>query len=535
MSADVASEGSPAHPPQGERSGQDAQAKTESRFSAGVLKVLEAVDRAGNKLPHPFWIFVGLAIIVAGLSAVLSRMGVSSTNPADGEEVVVQNLLSYDGVRMMLGDAIMNFVNFPPLGLIVVVALGVSIADATGLLPALMRGMLSRVSPRYVTFTIALTAMVAQIAGDAAFAVMIPLAMIAYRAVGRSPIIGAVVAYVSIGGASSIGLLPSGTDAVFAGLSTAAAHTIDPNYSVGPLSNYYFSAISALILAVSITIVVETVVAKRVAALEAAEPSVNAEPLPAMDLQTNERRGMLAAGIATLVFAAAVVLVMVPTGSPLRGDAGEILDSPLMDNIAVVMMLFFAAVGIAYGVVQGSIKKFSDIPELMAPGVRELVPVIVLFFAASQFLAYFKWTNIGQIVAIEGASTLDKLGATPVVIFIAAVLLISCMNLVLTSGSAMYAFVAPVLVPMLMLLDIAPETTQAMFRIADAPTNSLTPMSPYFVMALGFIRRHRPSAGIGTLMSLVLPLALVNLVVWLTIFIIWYLLGLPLGPGVSAR
>lgn len=508
---------------------------TQGRFSAGVLKVLEAVDKAGNKLPHPFWIFVGLAVIVALLSAVFSRMGLSSVNPTDGETVTVKSLLSVDGVQMMLGDAIENFVNFPPLGLIVVVALGVSIADATGLLPSLMRGMLSRVNPRYVTFTIALTAMAAQIAGDAAFAVMIPLAMIAYRAVGRSPIIGAVVAYVSVGGASSIGLIPTGTDAVFAGLSSAAAHTIDPSYSVNPLSNYYFSASSCLVLALSITMVVELVVAKRVAAIEAAEPSIDAEPLPNMKLQFSERRGMLGAGIATVVFFGLLVLAVLPAGSPLRGEGGSVLDSPLMNNIAVIMMLFFAVVGTVYGVIHGSIRKFSDIPDLMAPGVAALVPVIVLFFAASQFLAYFKWTNIGQVIAIEGAGALDRLGASPIIIFVAAVLFISCLNLVLTSGSAMYAFVAPVLVPMLMLLDIQPETTQAMFRIADAPTNSLTPMSPYFVLALGFIRQHRPNAGVGTLMSLGLPIALVNLVVWLVLFIGWYLLGLPLGPGVAAR
>ena len=503
-------------------------------FSAGVLKVLETVDRVGNKLPHPFWIFVWLAGIVAVLSAVLSAFDVSSTNPADGKTVAVQNLLSFDGVQMIFGDAITNFVTFPPLGLIIVVALGVSIADASGLLPALMRGMLARVSPRYVTFTIALTAMVAQIASDAAFAVMIPLAMIAYRAVGRSPIIGAVVAYVSVGGASSIGLLPSGSDAVFAGISTAAAHTIDPSYSVSPLSNYYFSATSSLVLAVSITVVVELIVAKRVAVLEAQEPSIDGEPLPSMGLEKEERRGLIAAGVGALIFFAAVVLAVLPAGSPLRGEAGSILDSPLMDNMAVFMMLFFAVVGVCYGVVKGSITSAGDIPGLMATGVRELVPVMVLFFAASQFLAYFKWTNIGQVLSIEGASLLDSMGASPVLIFIAAVLLISCMNLLLTSGSAMYAFVAPVLIPMLMLLDMAPETTQAMFRVADAPTNSLTPMSPYFVMALGFMRRYRPSAGIGTLMSLVLPIALVNLVVWLTLFIIWYLLGLPLGPGVNA-
>jgi aminobenzoyl-glutamate transport protein len=504
-------------------------------FTDRVVVGLEVVDRVGNKLPHPFWLFVVLAVIVTILSAILSLAGVGAVSPATKERVEVQSLLSTEGIRHMLGEAIPAFVTFPPLGLIVVVALGVSLADASGLLPSVMRAMLARVSPRLVTFTIAITAMISQVASDAAFAVMIPLGMIAYRAVGRSPILGAVVTYVSLGGASSIGLLPTSSDAVFAGLTTAAAQTIDPEYQVTTLANYFFGATSAFVLAISITVVTETVVAKRVAAMEAASPSLPGHPMPDMQLDARERRGVLWAGIIALVFIVLTLVAVLPTGSPLRSDSGSIIDSPLVDNMAVIMMLFFGSTGIAYGVAAGTIKQPRDIPDLMATGVRELVPVLVLFFAASQFLSYFKWTNIGQVLAIKGASLLDQLGAQPVGIFIAAILLISTMNLVLTSGSAMYALVAPVLVPMLMLLDIQPETTQAMFRVADAPTNSLTPMSPYFVMALGFIQRYRPTAGIGTLMSLVLPLALVNLVVWTVLFLAWYALGLPLGPGVEIR
>jgi aminobenzoyl-glutamate transport protein len=436
----------------------------------------------------------------------------------------------------MLGDLIKNFVNFPPLGLIVVVMLGVAIADRTGLLPAMMRAALSRVPARLVTFAVALTCMFSHVAGDAAFVVMIPLGMIAFRAVGRSPIIGAVVAYVAVGGASSISPVIEGGDAIFAGLTTSAAHTIDPSYTVTPVANWYFSAASCLLLAVTITIVTELVVARRVEAMNEVEPELSdVDALPDMSLSAAERAGVRRAVIAGALYVAAVVLAVLPAGSPLRGDGGSIADSPLLDNIAVVLMLFFMVIGTVYGLTVRTITSPNDFPEMMGQGLRELVPVLVLFFAVSQFLGYFKWTNIGQIIAISGAHVLDSLGAQPVLIFIGAVLLISVLNLLLTSGSAMWSLVAPILVPMLMLLDIQPETTQAVFRIADAPTNSLTPMSPYFVIALGFIRRYRPSAGIGTLVSLVLPLAVVNLVVWLAAFLVWYALGIPLGPGVPVR
>src|SRR5699024_5375166 len=208
-----------------------------------------------------------------------------------------------------------------------------------------------------------------------------------------------------VGGASSVGLIPTGSDAVFAGLTTAAAHTIDPSYNVNPLSNYFFSASSSIVLALSNTMVVELVVAKRAATPEGAEPSIDAEPLPDRKLKPAEQRGMGWAGIATVLFFGLLVLAVLPADSPPRRPRGSVLDSPLMNNIAVIMMLFFATVGVVYGVIAGSITKFSDIPELMAPGVAALVPVMVLFFAASQFLAYFKWTNIGQVIAIDRKST----------------------------------------------------------------------------------------------------------------------------------
>ncbi|WP_253766930.1 AbgT family transporter [Goodfellowiella coeruleoviolacea] len=500
------------------------------------MRVLDLVDRAGNKLPHPFWLFVILSVLVVLASWVLSALGVSVTSPVDGKEVGVKSLVSDAGVQMMLGDLIKNFVNFPPLGLIVVVMLGVAIADKTGLLSAMMRGALARVPPGLVTFAVALTSMFAHVASDAAFVVMIPLGMIVFQAVGRSPIIGAIVAYVAVGGASSISPVIEGTDAVFAGLTTTAAHTIDPDYVVTPVANYYFSAASSLLLAVTITVVTEFVVTRRVAAMNAVEPELTGvDELPDMSLSAVERTGLRRALIAAALYLAAVVIAVLPSGSPLRGEGGSIVDSPLMENVAVLMMLFFMIIGAVYGVTVRAIRSPKDFPELMGQGLRELVPVLVLFFAVSQFLAYFKWTNIGQVIAIAGASTLDSMDAPPVVIFVGAVLLISVLNLLLTSGSAMWALVAPVLVPMLMLLHIHPETTQALFRVADAPTNSLTPMSPYFVIALGFIRRYRPSAGIGTLMSLVLPLAVVNLCVWVLMFLAWYALGIPLGPGVPVR
>jgi len=484
------------------------------RRTSALQRTLASIERVGNKLPHPFWLFVILTGVVVLASWLLAKFDVSAITPGSGKRVEVRNLISTDGLHMMIGDLIKNYVNFPPLGLIVVVMLGVAVADKTGLLAALMRVSLARVPARFVSLAVAVVCMFAQVAADAAFVVMIPLAMVAFRAVGRSPVLGAVVAFVAVGGAHNISPVLIPADPVFAGIATSAAHTIDPSYVVTPTANYYFSVVSSLVLAVTIAVVTELVVARRVAVMNAAEPEASdVEDLPDMSVSALEKKGMRWALVAGAIFAVALVLTVLPHGSPLRGKGGAIV------------------IGTVYGIVIGKIRTSRDLPDMMVGGLKELAPVLVLFFTISQFLAYFQWTNLGSVISIHGANLLKDIGASPVLIFIGVVLLVSAMTLLLTSGSAMWALVAPILVPMLMLLHIHPETTEALFRIANAPVHSVTPMSPYFVMALGFIRRYRPTAGIGTLMSLVLPLAVVDLIVWLLIFLAWYWLGIPLGPG----
>ncbi|GAA2624385.1 AbgT family transporter [Streptomyces axinellae] len=550
-----------------------------SRSVALTLRLLGVIERVGNRLPHPFWLFVILSGVLLVLSWGLHALGVSATSPKDGSTIAVRSLLSDAGVTTMLDGVIENYATFPPLGVVLVVMLGVAVADRAGLLTAMLRAALAKVPVKAVTFMIALTGMIAHIASDAAFVVMIPLGAIAYRSVGRNPVLGAVVAFVSVSGGHAASPLVTPSDATLAALTTAAAHTIDPGYTVTPVANYFFSLVSAIVLSLVITLIAETLLTRRLAAMaddDAAEGAGGAaktagrsdgaapgdggegagagpgdaagaggetgagarpgtEVLPDLSLTGDERRGLRAAGATALALVAAVAVAALPSGSPLRGEHGALIDSPLVHNIAVFLSLLFFAAGIAYGRVVGVVRTAKDIPEMMAVGLRELTPVLVLFFAISQFLAYFKWTSIGEVMAISGAELLDSSGVPIAGIFIGVILVVSVMNLLLTSGSAMWALIGPVFVPMLMLLKVAPETTWALFRIADSCTNPITPMSPYFALCLGFVRRYRPSAGIGTLMSLTLPVSLAMLVVWTLLFLAWYFVGLPFGPGAPAH
>ncbi|MFI1855254.1 AbgT family transporter [Streptomyces sp. NPDC020480] len=504
---------------------------------ARLLRLLGAIERAGNKLPHPFWLFGILSALLALVSWGLAAADVSAADPAGGEDVVVRSLVSVDGVRSMITDAVTNYATFPPLGTILVVMLGVAVADRSGLLTAMLRAGVAKVPARWMTFAVAFTAMVSHVASDAAYVVLMPLGGLAFRAVGRSPVLGIVVAYVGVSAGYDASPLITPMDAVLSGLTTAAAHTVDPGYSVTPLSNYFFSLGSSVVLAAVITFVTEKVLAKRVAALppEAEEAEDDDAGLGGLELRSEERRGLRRAGFTLLVFLGVVVAAMIPSGSPLRGEGGSIVESPVLTGIAVVLGVLFALLGAVYGRAAGTVRSGRDIPDFMAQGMREMAPILVLFFAISQFLAYFKWTGVGQVLAIRGADLLKDLGVTGPVAFLGILVVCTVINLVMTSGSAMWALVAPVFVPMLMLLDVPPEATQALYRIADSCTNAITPMSAYFIMALGFLQRYRRSAGIGTLASLTLPLSVAMLVAWTLFFYAWWALGIPLGPGAPVR
>jgi len=501
---------------------------------SGLLAVLVRIERIGNKLPHPFWLFGVLSVVLALASWALSAAGASAVNPATDKTVTVHSLVSGEGLRMMISDAVTNYATFPPLGTILVVMLGVAVADRSGLLPAMLRAAVARVPARWLTFTLAFTAMVAHVASDAAYVVLVPLGAMAFKAVGRSPMLGAVVAFVSVSAGYDASPLVTPTDAVLSGLTTAAAHTVDPGYVVTPLSNYFFSLGSSLVLAAVVTVVTEKVIARRVAAMpEEEDPS--GESAGELTLRQEERRGLRFAGLALLAYAAVIVAAMIPSGSPLRGDGGSIVQSPVLTGIAVVLAVAFLIVGAVYGRTVGTVRRGRDIPDQMAQGLRDMAPILVLFFAISQFLAYFKWTGVGEVMAIRGADLLKSAGITGPVAFLGVLLVCTVINLLVTSGSAQWALVGPVFVPMFMLLDISPEVTQAVYRIADSCTNAMTPMSAYFVMTLGVIQRYRRSAGIGTLLSLTLPLCLTMLIAWTLLFYAWWALGIPLGPGVPVR
>ena len=499
-----------------------------SRFIQTTLKVINSIEVIGNKLPHPVWIFVFLSAFVIALSAFMNARGVSVINPSNGEINEVKSLLSREGMQVMLGDIVENYATFPPLATILITMLGIAVAEASGLIDAVLRGTVSRVKPRYITFAVSYAGMIGHVAGDAAYVTLIPLGALTFRAVGRSPVLGAIVAFVSISAGYDASPVLTTTDVLLSGISTAAAHTIDPEAFISPTSNYFFGLVSSIVISLTITFVVEKVLAKR-DDLEVDEDAPEDSDEIKMGVDENEVRGMKAAGIASIIFFALLAAALIPAGSPFRGEGDSILKSPVMTGMAGVIGLYFTIAGYVYGKRAGTFEKPTDIIPAMAKGLSSMGPILVLFFFVSQFLAYFKWTGISAVLAVNGAELLESWAIPSWAMLLGLAVLLSFMNLIITSGSAMWALVAPVFIPMLMLLGIAPEETQALYRVADSVTNCITPMSPYFVMALGFVQKYRKSAGIGTLASFTIPIAMTVWVVWMTLFTIWFVLGLPFG------
>ncbi|WP_376746543.1 AbgT family transporter [Corynebacterium dentalis] len=531
------------------------------------------VEKLGNKLPDPFWLFV----IIGGLVAVTSWIGtlfdMQATDPATGDPILVKSLLSTEGISMMVGDAVENFVTFPALGLIIVVMLGVAVAEQTGLISAVIRAMVAKVGPRTLTFAVALAGVTGSVASDAVYVILIPLGAMSFRAMGRSPIVGAMVAFAASSAGFNSSLVLNITDVLLAGISSTAADIVEPDYEVSPLANYFFVFFSAIVLALIITAVTELYMNKKAHELvnhdeinyeelsfDRAAGANNSEDDDLFDTAENSSEGaesdkqqskeqsdeeleeslklsprevkaLVWTGVASIVMLAAYFALLFISGSPLQGPGGEVMESPLIKDVAVPITLAFFFLGLVYGVIAGTINSPGDIPEFMARGLKTLLPMMVLFFAVSQFLAWFQWSNLGNWTAIRGAELLQRWDLPPLVMFGAFVLLVAVVNLFITSGSAQWALMAPVVVPMFMYVNVSPEVTQMLFRIGDSPSNIITPMSPYFALALTFLQRYYSKSGIGTLMSLAIPYSVAMLVGWFLFFCLWWFTGLPLGPG----
>ncbi|MEJ8803247.1 AbgT family transporter [Pontibacter sp. H249] len=496
---------------------------------SGVDKFLSVVERIGNALPHPATLFAGFALLVVILSWVASQFDLAVVHPGTGETVTPVNLLSAEGLHMILTRMVTNFTGFAPLGTVLVSLLGIGIAEGTGLIGAVLRLVVLSSPKRLLTFVIVFSGVISNTASEVGYVLLVPLAAVIFLAAGRHPLAGLAAAFAGVSGGYSANLLLGTIDPLLAGLSTEAARIIDPNYTVNPAANYYFMFASTFIVAGLGTWVTEKIVIPRLGEYEGDE-----KPQTIDRLTPQEKRGILYATIAILLMVAFILGGLIPENGYLRNpETGDILNSPFMSGIVAFIFLLAGIAGIAYGVGAKTIRNDSDVMRGMAKSMETLGSYIVLVFFAAQFVAYFNWTNLGLILAINGADALKTMGLSGIPLMIMFILVAASINMVMGSASAKWAIMAPVFIPMFMLLGYTPEFTQVAYRIGDSVTNIISPMMSYFALIVAFIQRYDKKAGIGTVISTMLPYSIVFLIGWVIMFIIWILLDLPIGPGAN--
>ena len=510
----------------------------EAPRKAGVLnRILNGIEKVGNKLPDPAILFALLLAVVWAASWAMSGMVFTEIDPRSGQPIQVRNLLAPAALTEFMAKMVNTFVTFPPLGVVLVAMLGLGVAEYTGFINAGLRKILS-VTPRVLlTPVLVAVGVLSHIAVDAGYVLVIPLGAVIFYAAGRHPLAGIAAAFVGVsGGFSCTFFLPSSLDPLLAGLTQVAARlSSDPAAAgivINPLNNYYFTTASTFLVVLVGWFLTDRIIEPRLKA-----SAIDGDPagLPKMDpLQPNELKGLRWAGVAMLASVALLVLSAVPEGSAWR-DAGtrELTHSkaPLMHSIVPLIFIFFLIPGIVYGYVAGTAKNHRDIVKGMSHAMSGMGYYIVMAFFCAQFIFAFGQSNLGALFALKGALWLKEMAFPLGVTLAGIVILTSMVNLFIGSASAKWALIGAVMVPMLMELGISPDFTQAAYRVGDSSTNIITPLLPYFPLIIVFCRKYVQSTGIGTLIALMLPYSVSLLALWTLFLLGFWALGLPLGIG----
>ena len=494
----------------------------------GLSRFLAVIERGGNALPHPATLFAIMAALTILVSAVAAQFDLTVTHPGTGKPVQPVSLLTLAGLHRIMIELVSNFTSFAPLGTVLVAMMGIAVAEGTGLISAGLKLVVLSAPPRALTLAVVFAGVMSNTGGEVGYVLLIPLAAIMFHAVGRHPIAGLAAAFAGVSGGYSANLLLGTVDPLLAGLSEEAARIVDPGYRVNPSANYYFMATSVFLITALGTFVTERVVEPR---LGPAQGTVHGDTM-ATTLSESEKRGLwwaaAAAGVATI----AILWGTVPSDGFLRDpQTGSLLRSPFMSGIVALIFVLGLVIGLAYGCGAGTIRNDSDVVNAMGKAMSTLGVYLVLVFFAAQFVAFFNWTNLGLISAIKGAEALQAAGLGTIPLLVSFVVVTAVINLFMGSASAKWAIMAPVFVPMFMLLGYTPEFTQAAYRIGDSTTNIISPMMSYFALIIAFMQRYSAGAGLGTLVATMLPYSVTFLTGWILLLVIWILLGLPVGPG----
>ncbi len=494
-------------------------------FDNTLNKFINVVEKGGNALPHPAALFGLIGVFTLLISTIGYYLNWQGVHPATGETIRVVNLLSVEGFHRILLEMVNNYTGFAPLGIVMVAMLGIGIAESSGLVKTAVNALLIKAPRRWVTFITVFAGIMSNVASDIGYILIIPLSGVIFHSLGRHPIAGMSAAFAGVSGGFSANLLIGTIDPLLAGLSTESARIIDPEYYVMPTANYYFMAVSTFVIAIAGTWVNNVWVEPRLGKYTG---DVAVEPIK--QLEPAEQKGLFWVMIIIFAWVAVFAAGLIPDHGFLRGGDNSVLHSPLLKGFIAVLFIVSATSGIVYGYTTKTFKKHEDVINGMSTSFKSLVSFLVLVFFAAQFVAWFKWSNLGLILATKGAALLQTMDIGLIPLVILFVIFSGFINLFMGSASAKWAIIGPIFVPMFMLLGYSPELSQAVFRIGDSVTNVISPMMSFFALIIVYYQKYESKAGLGSLIGTMLPYSFVFFVVWTLLMIVWIMAGWPLGP-----
>ena len=501
--------------------------------SAAPGGFLGTVERVGNKLPDPAVLFIALLFIVWVLSWLLSYVAFDVVDPRSSEALVINNLLSGSALTEFMSVMVTNFSHFHPVGVVLVAMLGIGVAEATGFINTGLRALLNVTSDRFLTPMVIMVGIASHTAADAGYVLVIPLGGVIFYAAGRHPLAGIAAAFAGVSGGFSASFIPSSIDPLLQGLSQAGARILDPAIELNPLNNYFFTTASSLLIIGIGWYVTSKIIEPR---LKGTQIDGDAEDLPEMhDLQDKERTGLRWSLIAMLLGVILLVATALPAGSPWRDATGNIssFQAPLMRSIVSLIFFLFLIPGVVYGIVAGTVKSSKDIIVGMTKSMHSMAYYLVIMFFIAQFVYAFGQSNLGVLLALQGAAFLKAMAMPAAVTIIGIIILTAVVNIFVGSASGKWGLLAPIFIPMLMSLGISPDLTQAAYRVGDSSTNIITPLMPYFPLVVVYCQRYVKGTGIGTLTALMLPYSMSFLTLWTIFLLIYFAIGLPLGIQAS--
>ncbi len=488
---------------------------------------LNGVERVGNILPHPALLFGIFAVVVLLLSGVFAWLGATAAHPTTGKAIQVINLLSVEGLNRILTEMVKNFTSFAPMGIVVVAMLGIGLAEKSDLIGALIRKLVLAAPKGLLTFVIILAGVISNVASSVGYVLLVPLGGVIFLVAKRHPLVGMAAAFAGVSGGFSANLIIGTIDPLLAGLTEEAAHIVDKSYTVNPVSNYYFMVVSTFMVALVGTWVTEKIIAPRFGEYKG---EVSEEETRLEKLTPTEKKGLRWVGLVSVAFIGIILWGLLPEGGFLRGADGHLLTSPLLKGVVAVLFIWAGTCGVVYGRITGTFKNDKDIMGAMGEAAKSLGPYLVLVFFAAQFVAYFNWSNLGLVMAVNGANLIQSMNLSVIPLMLLFALFCGLINLVMGSASAKWALLAPIFVPMFMMLGYSPELTQVVYRIGDSATNIISPMMSFFALIIVYFQKYDEKAGIGTIVSTMLPYSMIFMFAWMILLALWLLSGLPLGP-----